>query len=326
MPRNNPARRAVLIPALALTLALGACETVDTPWLGGSSGDKQTSIPATTRNAGLWDVEVLATQTVEGVGAAQGITMHNGLVYIYGDGATGVIREYDLIDYPTTELRPTGRYARLTKDGEDWISHPTGLAIHHELGTWMGDTVNHEGVLYKLDWDRLWEDGTLDDAILHTAIDDVATNGTRPEWVRSGRGWALATADYGAEGNALRLYDPRRLEKAARTSRRGVVIATLPAGEYVQTLEWLDPTDELVLVQNTEEGRGSRLTTSTINGKAIEAAVPVDLPEVPGELEGFVWVAGDTADSGVGILVNSSATDNVTFVRLVRRTRLGKGS
>lgn len=277
--------------------------------------------PAPPREA--WTAEVIATQTLEGVGAAQGVTVHGGLVYVYGDADTGVIREYSFDDAgPTPALRWTGREVRLSVGGVDQVPHPTGLAIDAARGTpataWLGDTVNQIGVIRLIDWDRVWASGTLDGAVLHAAVADAASNGCRPEWVRYEGHWALATSDYGDESNEIRLLDADRLRVCPRTSSPGVVIARVPCGPFVQTLEWLDETGELVLVQNTTPGLGHRLTLATLGGGSLAGEARLDLPVLTDELEGFAWVKGDQHASGWGVLISSSARNNARVVRLSR--------
>ncbi len=42
------------------------------------------------------DVRLLAEQSISDIGAGQGVALHDGFVYLYGDADTGVIREYAL--------------------------------------------------------------------------------------------------------------------------------------------------------------------------------------------------------------------------------------
>jgi hypothetical protein len=154
--------------------------------------------------------------TAQGIGAGQGVEVRDGRVYLYGDAATGIIREYDLVD--NSALTFTGRQVQLTTGTQDLMPHPTGLTVGPDLTTFIGNTVSEKGTIFRIDWARALANGTLDGAVLGTIADDLAVNGTRPEYVRVGARWLVATADYGALGNEVRLYDPERLKTAARTS------------------------------------------------------------------------------------------------------------
>ncbi len=211
---------------------------------------------------GTWtaDAEVADAQTFTDtdLGAAQGIAVRDGKVYAYGDvwGASprmGVIREYD------RNLSPTGRQIKLGRGGKPIIIHPTGLTWDRRFGTFLGDTVLKKAVIYHLDWERAWADGTLDRAVLDTIDDDAAINGCRPTFVEVGGRTLLATADYGDVRPELRLYDPEAMLKAGRTSAPGVVVRRVLCGPFNQNLYW-DPTSRrLTCVQNVIEGRGWRL-------------------------------------------------------------------
>ncbi|HEV3446755.1 MAG TPA: hypothetical protein VG099_19100, partial [Gemmataceae bacterium] len=123
-----------------------------------------------------------------GLGAVQGVVLRDGKVYAYGDVVqarprVGVIREYN------KRLEPTGRALWLRKDGKPLIIHPTGLTWHERWGTFLGDTIKtadparSRAVIYRLDWQRAWNDGDLDEAIQSIIEDDAAINGCRPEFV-----------------------------------------------------------------------------------------------------------------------------------------------
>ncbi|PYR41577.1 MAG: hypothetical protein DMF93_08050 [Acidobacteria bacterium] len=47
--------------------------------------------------------------------------------------------------------------------------------------------------------------------------------------------WLVATADYCALANEVRIYDPDRLKTAARTSEPGVLLYRFRSSPYVQT-------------------------------------------------------------------------------------------
>src|SRR5262249_36039395 len=202
---------------------------------------------------GTWtaDAEVADAQafTDAALGAAQGIAVRDGKVYAYGDVYSasprmGVIREYD------RNRAPTGRQVKLGRGGKPLIIHPTGLTWDPRFGTFLGDTVLKKAVIYRLDWDRAWADGTLDHAVLDTIDDDAAINGCRPTFVQVGGRTLLATADYGDVRPELRLYDPDALLKAGRTSAPGVVVQRVLCGPFNQNL-FSDPeTRRLTCVPN----------------------------------------------------------------------------
>ncbi len=151
-------------------------------------------------------------------------------------------------------------------------------------------------MIWKIDWDRALAGGTLDGAILNIITDDLAINGCRPEFVEwRGRSY-LATADYGDNGNALRLYDPSRLRVAGRTSAHGVLVHAWRAPAFVQSMCWVteQPADagELVLAQNTTAGRGHRLGRVSIQDDAT-LRTPLDLPG-DDELEGVAVLPDGT--------------------------------
>jgi hypothetical protein len=247
--------------------------------------------------------------TVTGVGAGQGVEVRDGKVYLYGDANTGVVREYDVVG--NNALAFTGRQILLTASGRDVASHPTGLTVMPGVGTLLGDTVSGQGTIFMIDWARALANGTLDGAVQATVADDLAVNGTRPEFVRVGQRWLVATADYGSVANEIRLYDPERLKTAARTSEPGVLVYRFRSSAFVQTLHWLDAPGLLVLVQNQQDGQGWRLTVidlarSITAGQQV-ATQTIDL-EPRDELEGFHLL-----DPGRGLFLTSSAVFNVYF-------------
>lgn len=245
------------------------------------------------------------TQTAKGLGAGQGVEVRDGLVYLYGDGETGVILEYEAAGTPPV-LIFTGRRVRLTRNGEDLIPHPTGLTHHPLYGTFIGNTVAGVGTIYQIDWKQAFRDGNLDRAVLHTIRDDAAVNGTRPEFVQRDGRWLIATADYGDLQNEVRLYDPQRLAEADRTTAPGVIVARYPCGPWVQNLCWIDDRNMLVLVQNQLEGLKWRLScvSDWSPGAFAQAAVVDQKPE--DELEGF-----HVLPDGRAVWLSSSRVDNL---------------
>lgn len=250
------------------------------------------------------------TQTLSGVGAAQGLTLHNGLLYVYGDADTGIIREYRLEASPYPLLRPTGRSVRLTAEGRDVAPHPTGLTFHPRYGCFLGDTVRRRGRILHIDFDKALQTGTLEGAVLNVVDDDAAVNGTRPEFVFFRGRWLLATSDYGPGPNFVRFYDPARLRTAQRTSDVGVELHRVPCGPWVQTLHFRRTTGQLVLVQNQIEGLRWRLTVIDdlahpdyrMAGRVIDFDHPTD------ELEGFVDIGGR-----LGVFVSAMPRDNAVI-------------
>jgi hypothetical protein len=247
--------------------------------------------------------------TMPGLGAGQGVEVRDGKIYLYGDASTGVIREYTMGG--TSSLTYTGRQVLLTSGGRDLISHPTGLTVSSGIGTFLGNTVAQQGTIYMIDWARALAAGTLDGAIQATIVDDLAVNGSRPEFVRVGQRWLIASADYGATANEVRIYDPEKLKTAARTSDPGVLLYHFKSSAYVQTLHWLDAQGLLVLAQNVRDGQGWRLTVIDL-ARSIAAGQQVVMQTInlspQDELEGFHIVA-----PGRGLFLTSSSASNLHF-------------
>jgi hypothetical protein len=251
-------------------------------------------------------------RTLDGLGAGQGVELRDGKLYLYGDATTGIVREYSVVR--NDALRFTGREILLTVGGQDLVAHPTGLTIAPGLPTLLGNTVAQKGTILMIDWAHALANRTLDGAVQATIADDLAVNGTRPEYVRVGRQWLVATADYGEVSNEIRLYDPGRLKTAARTSEPGVLVHRFRGSPYVQTMHWLDAAGLLVLVQNQRAGKGWRLTVvdlarSIAAGEQV-ATRTIDLSPQD-ELEGFHLVAPRR-----GLFLTSSASSNLYFANL----------
>ena len=186
----------------------------------------------------------------------------------------------------------------------------------------MGNTIrlNPQGTdwkadIYCIDWEGLLRDRTLDGNIINTIEDDACIQGTRPEYVRVGDRWLVATADYGNQRNEVRLYDPERLKTAQHTSEQGVVYQKFSCGPWVQNLYWIDDQGILVLIQNQDEGKRWRLTflnlaQSLRDGKAsVIKAIDIDRND---ELEGFTLLGGLQQ----GIAVTAHRKDNVSLVEM----------
>jgi hypothetical protein len=258
------------------------------------------------------ELEGAKTRTMDGLGAMQGVSFHDGKVYLYGDvwdarPRVGVIREY------TKDYEPTGRVVWLRKGDKPLIRHPTGLTWHARLGTFLGDTVEKRGVIHRLDWAKAWEDGNLDRAVLGVIDDDAAVNGCRPEFVRLEDKDYLATADYGDVRPEVRLYDPEKLVKAGRSSAPGVVAHRVLCGPFNQNLHWDAGRGQLTCVQNVVAGRGWRLDVldlakAVADGRAWGPGVRVRTLTFSrrDELEGY----RPLGEAG-GLFVTSSGKDNL---------------
>lgn len=254
-------------------------------------------------------------QTLAGIGAGQGLEVRDGLVWAFGDSATGVARAFTIDSAGV--LAAAGPSIELTVGGADKVKHPTGLTSKAPFGTFMGRTVDKRGVIYRLDWEIAASTGTLDGALLHETADSAAANGTRPEFVRSGDAWLLATADYGDDRTEVRLYDPVALSGAADTMEAGVVVARFPSPPFVQSLQYWESRDVLILVQNRRAGRGWRLTFVAL-GPSIQVGtlqvVDVIEPALAGELEGFHFV-----DDTRAVMLTSARLRNAYTVTLTEK-------
>jgi len=276
-------------------------------------------------------VQLTERLTVE-IGAGQGAVVHGDRLWLLGDRGTGVIRGFDRAAARAGRLEPVGPPIDCTRGDEDLLSHPTGLAIWPEdlpapradlVGrrlAFIGDTVGGVGRIALVDWDLAVADGDLDRAVLAEIDDDLAVNGTRPTFVRLGERWLIATADYGGEDNAVRLYDPAALARCSRTSEPGVLVRSMPCGPYVQSLAWMDELGVLVLVQNQVPGLRYRLTFAPLEVGEVPATdlrsiEPLDLAAPIDELEGFALLGG-----GRCLLLSASSEDNVRLGRITLRT------
>jgi hypothetical protein len=270
---------------------------------------------------GTWtsnaDLENVTRLTIEGLGAAQGVSFRDDKVYLYGDvwdakPRVGVIREY------SRDFKPTGRVVWLRRDGKPLLQHPTGLTWHARWDTFLGDTVNKKAVIYRLDWKKAWEDGNLDRAVLDVIDDDAAINGCRPEFVEWKGQSLLATADYGDVHPEIRLYNPEKLVAHKRSSAPGVVDQRFLCGPFNQNLHWDASKGRLTCVQNVILGRGWQLDVLDLgkaiaDGRAWGPGVRVEkiafLPH--NELEGY-----RPLDDKMGLFVTSSRKDNVVLGKI----------
>jgi hypothetical protein len=279
--------------SLALVVVIaGGCTTVDQP------------LPPSPAS---WSAAVFEScDTVPDVGAAQGVALFEDHVYVYGDAETGIVIELG------SDLRPTGRIIRLTIADQDAVPHPTGLAIRDGLDAFVGNTTAGRGTIFCIDWGRALARGSLDAAILNTCIDDLAINGSRPEFVCCHGRWLVLPPIMARLGTKFGSNDPARLASASRTSEPGVLVERYRCGPWVQSLHWIDATHTLVLVQNMTEGKGYRLTFANLDRTHNLRHCPgLELHDRDDELEGFALLENDR-----GLLVNSSANDNACVVDL----------
>jgi hypothetical protein len=262
-------------------------------------------------NATLADPQV---KTIEGLGAAQGVSLHDGKIYLYGDlydanPRVGVIREFD------QQFKPTGKVIWLKENDTPLLIHPTGLTWDPYWGCFLGDTVNKRAKIYHLDWDAALKDGNLDHAVLETIDDDAAINGCRPEFVTLGQKVYLATADYGDVHPEIRLCDPELMLQARRTSAPGAVVFHILCGSFNQNLHWDETTRELTCEQNVIAGRGWQLDVlnldhAVVDGRADGPQVRVQKITLPPhtELEGYTPL-----DAKRVIFITSSPTENMAI-------------
>ncbi len=269
--------------------------------------------------AGGIDVNIQRETTVDSLGACQGISYQKGRIFLYGDREVGMVREFKLVKDSLVYLK---KEYKLTQNGQDVISHPTGIAYNGVGPTFMGNSVkmNPEGTVWKtniycIDWNAFLKKGTLDGPLLNTIDDDACIQGTRPEYVKYHNKWYVATADYGDHGNEVRLYDPEKLSKCKKTSEPGILYKKFVCTPWVQNLNWVTGKGVLVLIQNKIEGRQWRFTYVDLE-KSVDAGKMVVLKQVDhidraDELEGFSFIGSDTK----GIAVTSSRKNNVNFVK-----------
>ncbi|WP_431214273.1 hypothetical protein ACQ86N_05330 [Puia sp. P3] len=257
--------------------------------------------------------------TVDSLGACQGISWLNGRAYLYGDREVGMIREFD---WKGDSLSYTGHEYRLTMHDTDVINHPTGLAVHGHMPVFMGNSVilnkatnQWKAIIYCIDWDGLKKTGTLDGGNLKNVIeDDACIQGTRPEYVEYDHKWYVATADYGNRANEVRLYDPKALERAKKTTDKGVVYKKFTCGPWVQNMQRIPKKNLLVLIQNQIEGRKWQFTYVDLK-KSLESGQAEVVKVVTGidrgdELEGFSFMSSISK----GVAVTSSRRGNVNFL------------
>jgi hypothetical protein len=305
--RNLGNRRANRRSALA---AICVCVLI-------SAGAQAQSPPPDATWTANADLEDTRTLTMDGLGAMQGVSFHDGKVYLYGDvwnamPRVGVIREY------TTDYSPTNRVIWLRKNGQPLLVHPTGLTWSEQWGTFLGDTVQTKAVIYHFDWARALADGNLDNAVLDIIADDAAANGCRPEFVTVQKKEFLATADYGDIRPEVRLYDPQALVQQKRTSAPGVVAYRFTCPPFNQNLSWDADRAQLTCIENVIAGRGWQLDVLNLpaaiadgraSGPGVGVRAQTFMPH--DELEGYRPLAG-----GLGLFVTSSPRNNLVVGKI----------
>jgi hypothetical protein len=264
------------------------------------------------------DMSLKRSITVDSLGACQGISYQHGRIFLYGDREVGMIREFKL---EKDSLVYLNKEYKLTQNGQDVISHPTGIAYNGVGPTFMGNSVkmNPEGTkwktnIYCIDWNALLTKGTLDGPLLNIIDDDACIQGTRPEYVKYHGKWYVATADYGNHGNEVRLYNPEKLATCKKTSEPGVLYKKFTCTPWVQNLNWIADKGLLVLIQNKIEGRQWLFTYVDLE-KSIDSGKQVVVSQIehidrPDELEGFSFLGNNQK----GIAVTSSRKNNVNYM------------
>jgi hypothetical protein len=265
------------------------------------------------------DMELQRSITVDSLGACQGIAYQNGRIFLYGDREVGMVREFKMVKDSLVYLH---KEYKLTRNGQDVINHPTGLAYNGVGPAFMGNStkLNPEGTKWKteifcIDWKGLLKTGTLDGNIINTIDDNACIQGARPEYVQYQNKWYVATADYGNNDNEVRLYDPEKLKNCKKSSEPGILYKKFTCTPWVQNLHWMQNKGILVLIQNKIEGRQWRFTYVDLK-RSIESGKQVVISEVdhmdrPDELEGFSFIGDDEK----GIAVTSSRAANVNFIK-----------
>jgi hypothetical protein len=255
--------------------------------------------------------------TVDSLGACQGVSYQSGRIFLYGDREVGMIREFKMDGDSLVYLH---KESKLTLNGKDLISHPTGIAYNGADPTFIGNSVkmNPEGTLWKttiycVDWNGLLKTGTLDGNLINTIDDDACIQGARPEYVKYHGKWYVASADYGNHGNEVRLYDPEKLKSCKKSSEAGVLYKKFTCTPWVQNMKFIADKGMLVLIQNKIEGRQWRFTYIDLE-KSIDAGKQIVLSQVDyidrgDELEGFSFIGDDQK----GLAVTSSRKNNVNY-------------
>lgn len=265
------------------------------------------------------NMQISRSCTIDSLGACQGVSYQKGHLYLYGDREVGMIRTYTLNG---DSLVYTGEECKLTEKGVDVINHPTGIAWNGQSPTFIGNSIRLDSagtkwkaVIYCVNWKGLLNTGTLDGNLLNTVEDDACIQGTRPEYIQYKGKWYVATADYGNKGNEVRLYDPALLQRAKKTSEKGILVKKFTCTPWVQNLHWIPSKNMLVLIQNQIEGRRWRFTYVDLNKsieKGTQEVVKVIDTDRMDELEGFAFLN----DLATGVAVSSSRKNNVSIIKV----------
>lgn len=266
----------------------------------------------------VYCLDVRPPQLASGVGSAQGLDVRDGLIWIIGDSDTGVARAFVL--EADGNLATADSDIALTVAGTDRVPHPTGLTDQPGLGTYLGNTTGGRGEILLVDWPTAVAAGSLDGAIINALTDGEARNGSRPEWVYADGRWLVATADYGNDGNELRLYDPDFLVSAADSSDPNVLVRRFSAPPFVQSLHYWADEGLLIFVQNRKAGEQWKLTFVDLPASfgAGELVVRDVLePGAPGELEGLHFLDGERV-----LMITSSRVNNAYLGTLSRKPAL----
>lgn len=91
------------------------------------------------------DLSVTHSQSVDSLGACQGVSRQNNTIFLYGDRETGMIREYKISGDSLVYLN---REMRLTQNDTDVINHPTGIAFHSDKPVFTGNSIRLKNQLY----------------------------------------------------------------------------------------------------------------------------------------------------------------------------------
>lgn len=263
------------------------------------------------------EAKIVKTFTLDSLGACQGITRLNDSYFLYGDREVGVMREYSLTN---DSLIYKGNQYKFTINGENIIKHPTGIAHSISMPTFVGNSIRQNAAgtvwkafIYAINWERFLETKTLDGNLIKTIEDDACIQGCRPEYVSHKGELYLATADYGNNGNEVRLYHPDKLAKATKTSEKELLYRKFTCSPFVQNLHFIANKNILILIQNQIDGRRWRLSFLDLQ-KSIdqghEVVIKVIDTDKADELEGFTFSANELK----GIAVSSAKKENVSVL------------
>lgn len=250
----------------------------------------------------LHDRPILGVDTLEEIGAGQGIQVMENRLYVFGDAGVGKVVELDM------QLKKTGWIGFLTIGGVSFIYHPTGFAFQENHPVFIGSASG----LHQIDWDVFYEDGVLDRALVRT----ISSNGrfTRPEYVYWQNDWYLATTQYDpAEQNEILILDPDALAVSNTLDDPGVIVERFYSSQFIQDLYWMEDEQELMLIQNIKRYSGWRLSKLDLQSAVDKGNTDYSIREDrcilnPTELEGYVVL-----DDGREIFVTGELENNFYF-------------